>query len=75
MRVSVIMSVHNGAKFLNRAVESILNQSIQDFEFIICDDASTDDTYEKLVEYKNQDSRFTIIQNEKNQQMFGEGNR
>jgi len=66
MLVSVIMSVYNGAKFLERSVESILNQSIQDFEFIICDDASTDDTYEKLLKYKNEDSRFIIIQNQTN---------
>jgi len=66
MLVSVIMSVHNGAKFLDRAIESILSQSIQDFEFIICDDASTDETYEKLIGYKNKDSRFIIIQNQTN---------
>lgn len=66
MLVSVIMSVHNGAEFLERSVESILSQTNQDFEFIICDDASTDETYEILVRYRNEDSRFIIIQNDAN---------
>jgi len=66
MLVSVIMSVYNGVEFLDRSVESILNQSVQDFEFIICDDSSTDETFKKLNEYKNNDSRFIIIQNKMN---------
>lgn len=42
--VSVVMSVYNGACFLRQAVESILAQTLADLEFIIVDDASTDDT-------------------------------
>lgn len=64
--ISVIMSVHNGEKTLKRSIDSICNQTIQDFEFIICDDASTDNTYKILNEYEEQDSRFVILQNEKN---------
>jgi glycosyltransferase involved in cell wall biosynthesis len=41
-KVSVIMPVYNTASFLKEAIESILNQSFTDFEFIIIDDCSTD---------------------------------
>ena len=41
-RISVIMSVHNGEKYLGEAIESILNQTFTDFEFIIVNDGSTD---------------------------------
>ena len=45
-KVSVLMSVYNGEKYLREAVESILNQTFRDFEFIIIDDGSTDATSE-----------------------------
>jgi len=64
--ISVIMSVHNGEKTLKRAIDSILRQTIQDFEFIICDDTSTDNSYKILKEYEDKDSRFIIIRNETN---------
>ncbi|PNB77057.1 response regulator receiver protein, partial [Pseudomonas sp. FW305-BF6] len=41
-KVSVLMSVYNGEKFLVQAVKSILNQTFKDFEFVIIDDGSTD---------------------------------
>ena len=43
-RISVVMPVYNGERFLSEAIESILNQSYRDFEFIIVDDGSTDST-------------------------------
>jgi len=43
-KVSVVMSVYNGMPYLRDAVESILNQTLHDFEFIIIDDGSTDGT-------------------------------
>lgn len=42
--VSVLMPVHNGQDFLHEAIDSIFRQSYQDFELIVVDDASTDDT-------------------------------
>lgn len=60
------MSVWNGEKYLQQAVDSILNQSFKDFEFIVIDDASTDNTAEILRAYAEQDSRFRIFQNEQN---------
>ena len=57
--ISVVMSVLNGEKYLKRAIESILNQTFSDFEFIIIDDGSTDKSLEIIKEYK--DKRIIII--------------
>ena len=62
-KVSVIMSVYNGEKYLKEAVESILNQTFKDFEFIIVDDASTDKTAKILEEYREKDERIVLIKN------------
>jgi glycosyltransferase involved in cell wall biosynthesis len=59
--ISVILSVCNGAKYLPEAVESILNQSFEDFEFILIDDGSVDGTTELLQSYSKRDSRIRLI--------------
>jgi glycosyltransferase involved in cell wall biosynthesis len=64
MSLSVIMSAFNSALTINAAVESILNQTYTDFEFIIIDDASSDDTYEILKKIK--DSRIKLLRNKSN---------
>ncbi|MGJ0344510.1 glycosyltransferase [Aliarcobacter cryaerophilus] len=64
--VSVLMSVYNSENTLSKAIESILNQSFKNFEFIIIDDCSTDKSYEILKEYENKDCRIKLYQNEKN---------
>lgn len=64
--ISVIMGVHNGARTLNRAVESILNQTFKNFEFVICDDCSSDDTLSMLQKLSSQDDRLVILKNEQN---------
>lgn len=65
-KVSVIMGVHNGSLTIKRAVDSILNQTLTDIEFIICDDNSTDDTLQILNEYSQRDARVKIIHSDKN---------
>lgn len=66
--VSVVMGVYNigDREMLERAVDSVLNQTYRDFEFIICDDASSDDTYKWLVQIAKKDSRIVLMRNEKN---------
>lgn len=63
-KISVILSVYNGEKYLKEAVESILNQTFSDFEFIIVNDGSTDDT-EKILDEFN-DRRIVRLNNDKN---------
>ena len=64
--ISVIMPVYNAGKFLQQAVESILQQSFTDFEFLICDDCSTDHSGEVLARYATADKRIKLLRNEKN---------
>lgn len=61
---SVVMSVYNGEVYLKEAIDSILQQSYENFELIIIDDASTDGSLEIIFSYK--DPRIVLIQNEKN---------
>lgn len=65
-KISVIMPVYNTKDYLVEALESILNQSFKDFEFIIVDDYSTDWSYELLQEYEKKDDRIRLYRNEKN---------
>ena len=59
--VSVIMPVYNGAQFLEEAVTSILVQTFRDFEFIVVDDGSTDQTPEVLGRLASRDKRLRVI--------------
>ena len=68
-KISVIMGVYNGADRVDEAIASIRVQTFTDWEFIICDDASTDNTWEKLVEWSKIDSRIVPIRNEKNMKL------
>ena len=65
-KVSIIMGVRNGGDRFVEAVESIENQTYTNWEFIICDDGSTDDTFEKLTEYAKDRPQYKIIQNKTN---------
>lgn len=58
-------------EILLRAIESILLQTFDDFEFIICDDGSTDGTWNILRELSKQDNRIQIIKNESNKGLAG----
>lgn len=65
--VSVIMGVYNCATTVSDAIESILNQSYQNWELIICDDCSTDSTYEIIKEYeKKYPNKIKCIKNTQN---------
>jgi len=59
--VSVLMAVYNGCGHVHLAIESILSQSFKDFEFVIVNDGSTDETHELLQNYSNRDQRIHII--------------
>ena len=63
-KVSVLMPVFNGMPYLGEAIDSILNQTFTNFEFIIVDDCSTDDTVKFIESY--QDPRIRLFHNQKN---------
>lgn len=67
--VSVIMGIYKMASkesIVKLAIDSILNQTYKDFEFIICDDGSDDGTYELVQNLIKKDDRVILIRNEKN---------
>ena len=64
-RVTILMSVYNGEAFLRKAIDSILNQTYTDFEFVIDDDCSTDRTSDIILSYS--DSRIVYRRNNTNQ--------
>jgi glycosyltransferase involved in cell wall biosynthesis len=66
-RLSIGLPVYNGEKFLNRAIDSLLSQTFEDFELIISDNASTDQTEKICRAYIDQDKRIRYYRNEKNQ--------
>lgn len=65
--LSVIMSVYNAELYIKEAIDSILNQTFRDFEFIIIEDCSTDNSLKILENYASIDNRICIIKKEKNQ--------
>jgi glycosyltransferase involved in cell wall biosynthesis/peptidoglycan/xylan/chitin deacetylase (PgdA/CDA1 family) len=62
--ITVLMTVYNGENYLNEAIESVLCQTFNDFEFLIIDDASTDNSVEIINSYN--DSRIKFLINDKN---------
>ena len=64
--ISVLMPVYNAEKYVGEAVESILNQTYSDFEFIIIDDCSTDGSYQILQSYAAKDNRIKLYRNDVN---------
>lgn len=65
-KVSVIMSVYNGEGFLKEAIESITSQSFCDYEFIITDDCSLDNSLNIIKDYAKSDSRIIVVCNKEN---------
>jgi len=64
--VTVLMSVYNGLPYLQQAIESILQQTCDNFEFLIIDDGSTDGSDRILTEYAQKDARIKILSNKQN---------
>jgi glycosyltransferase involved in cell wall biosynthesis len=60
MKISVIVPVYNGEKYINNCIKSICSQTIKDIEIIIVDDGSIDNTYAILCDIKNTDARIVL---------------
>lgn len=65
-RISVIMGIYNCASTLQEALDSLYNQTYQDFEIILCDDGSIDSTYEVALENKLTHDNVVLLRNEHN---------
>lgn len=66
-KISVLMSVKNSELTVSTSIESILSQSFTNYEFLIIDDASTDNTHKILQKYEEKDVRIKVFQNKENQ--------
>jgi glycosyltransferase involved in cell wall biosynthesis len=66
--ISIILPVYNGTRYLEECVKSVLDQSFANFEFLIIDDCSTDNSYSFLQSLN--DKRITLFKNEQNKGLF-----
>ena len=67
-KISIICAAYNACSCYSfeKSISSILTQTFKEFEFIICDDGSTDGTWDSLVRFSESDNRIRLIRNEKN---------
>ncbi|HET6863385.1 MAG TPA: glycosyltransferase family A protein [Pyrinomonadaceae bacterium] len=72
--VSVVMPVHNARDFVDESIRSILGQTLQDFHFIILDDASTDGSNEIIEKWAKRDSRIEFYKSERCLGLTGSSN-
>ena len=63
-KVSIGVPIYNVAEYLPQCLDSILNQTFKDFEVILVDDGSTDNSFKICQEYVAKDSRFRLIHQE-----------
>src|SRR5215217_1749315 len=73
-RISVVMPVHNALPFLQQALQSILQQTFTDFEFVIFDDASTDGSVEVVREWSQRDGRIQLYESAERLGLSGSSN-
>lgn len=64
--LSVLMPVYNAEDYLNQSIESILNQTFRDFEFLIINDGSTDQSEKVIRDYAQKDPRIRLVNNPEN---------
>ena len=64
--VSVVMPNFNGANHIEESIQSIINQSYENWELVICDDGSTDNSWEIIEHLAKNDERISIYKNETN---------
>lgn len=68
-KVTVIMGIYNCEKTLSVAIDSILNQTYKNWELIMCDDGSKDDTYKIACDYSEKYSNIKVLKNSKNMRL------
>jgi glycosyltransferase involved in cell wall biosynthesis len=65
-QITVLMPVYNGSEYLKQSIEGILTQTYRDFEFLIIDDSSQDNSWSIIKEYQSMDNRIQAIRNDIN---------
>ncbi len=65
--VTVIMAAWNAERFICEAIESVIAQSVEDWELLIIDDGSTDGTPEIIADYTGRDGRISVVSSTRNQ--------
>jgi len=64
--ISVVMPAYNVSKYIQAAIESVINQTYKEWELIIVDDCSSDNTVELVREYQKRDNRIRLFSMERN---------
>lgn len=64
--VSVLIACYNVDKFIDRGIESVINQTYQYLDIVLVDDGSTDRTYQKCREWSEKDSRIRVVRHKQN---------
>lgn len=64
--VSIIIACYNAEPYIDLCLESLVNQTYKNLEIIICDDASSDDSYQKLLCWQEKDDRIVVLKNKTN---------
>ena len=73
--VTILIPVYNTEKYISKAIESIINQTFQDWTLLVLDDCSTDNTYDIVLKYAAKDRRIQALRNEKNLGMMPNWNK
>lgn len=68
-KVSIVLPTYNGSQYLSDSIESVINQTYMDWELIIVDDCSTDDTLKIAKKYAEMDERISVVHNEFNKKL------
>ena len=71
-KISIIMGIYNCASTLDEAIQSLLNQTYKDWKLIMCDDASSDDTYLVAKKYADKYENIILISNNENKKVANE---
>jgi len=64
--VSIVIACHNGGKTIDYCMNSLVAQTYDNIEIVVCDDCSTDNSWEKLREWQRRDSRVKLLRNDEN---------
>ena len=72
-KISILMGIYNCSATLEEAVDSINNQTYTNWELIMCDDGSKDNTYQLALEISSKNEKCIVIKNGKNIRLPGNG--